>query len=95
MWYTNQQLKLLITARENGSVVGVARIFDLSSCYVTNVIIWKSSNWSIMLGPILFSWDVQGETYHGFLSALQNKLQGAPQSSIILVLTKKLGKWML
>ena len=39
MWYTNQQLKLLITARENGSVVGVARIFDLSSCYVTNVII--------------------------------------------------------
>ena len=45
-----------------------------------------------MLGPILFSWDVQGETYQGFLSALQNKLQGAPQSSIILVLTKKLGK---
>ena len=35
MWYTNQQLKLLITARENGSVVGVARTFDLSSCYVT------------------------------------------------------------
>ena len=95
MWYTNQQLKLLITARENGSVVGVARTFDLSSCYVTNVIIWKSSNWSIMLDPIFFSWDVQGETYQGFLSALQNKLQGAPQSSIILVLTKKLGKWML
>ena len=45
-----------------------------------------------MLGPIFFSWDVQGQTYQGFLSALQNKLQGAPQSSIILVLTKKLGE---
>jgi hypothetical protein len=33
--YTDEQIKLLITAIKNGSVIGVDRTFNLSSCYVT------------------------------------------------------------
>jgi hypothetical protein len=33
--YTDEQIKLLITAIENGSVISVDRTFNLSSCYVT------------------------------------------------------------
>jgi hypothetical protein len=88
--YTDEQIKLLITAIENGSVIGVDRTFNLSSCYVTilcfkntNVIRRNSSNSPIMFGPIFRSWDGQEDTYQRFMSHLQNKLKGIQQSSII------------
>ena len=97
--YTDEQIKLLITAIENGSVIGVDRTFNLSSCYVTvlcfkntNVIRRNSLNSPIMFGPIFLSWDGQEDTYQRFMSHLQNKLKGVQQSSIIFGTDQETGE---
>ena len=97
--YTDEQIKLLITAIENGSVIGVDRTFNLSSCYVTvlcfkniNVIRRNSSNSPIMFGPIFLSWDGQEDTYQRFMSHLQNKLKGVQQSSIMFGTDQETGE---
>ena len=97
--YTDEQIKLLITAIENGSVIGVDRTFNLSSCYVTvlcfkntNVIRRNSSNSPIMFGPIFLSWDGQEDTYQRFMSHLQNKQKGVQQSSIIFGTDQETGE---
>ena len=62
IYYTDEQIKLLITAIENGSDIGVDRTFNVSSCYDTtlcfkntNVIRRNSSNSPIMFSPIFLS----------------------------------------
>jgi hypothetical protein len=37
IYYTDEQIKLLITAIENGSDIGVDRTFNVSSCYDTTL----------------------------------------------------------
>ncbi len=88
--YTDEQLKLLINAIENGNIIGMDRTFNLSSCYLTticfknaNVLSKISSENPIILGPMFLSWDGHEHTYQRFLSHLQIKLKVTDRSKIV------------
>jgi len=88
--YTDLQMTMLKSAIASGTVIGIDRTFNLSSCFLTplcfpnvNLVSTKTSLPPVMLGPMLLHWDGNFDSYHKFTSHLQAKLVDTDQTNLI------------
>ena len=79
--YTDLQMAMLKSAFASGTVIGIDRTVNLSSCFFTplyfpnvNLESKQTSMPPVMLGPMLLHWDGDMDSYHKFTSHLQAKL---------------------
>ena len=80
----------LKSAIASGTVIGIDRTFNLSSCFFTpfcfpnvNLESKQTSMATVMLGPMLLHWDRNMDSYHKFTSHLQAKLANIDQTNLI------------
>ena len=88
--YTDLQMAMLKSAIASGTVIGIDRTFNLSSCFLTplcfpnvNLESKQTSMPPVMLGPMMLHWDGNMDSYHKFTSHLQAKLADIDQTNLI------------
>ena len=88
--YTDLQTAMLKSTIASGTVFGIDRTFNLSSCFLTplcfpnvNLESKRTSMPPVMIGPMLLHWDGNMDAYHKFTSHLQAKLADIEKTNLI------------
>ena len=88
--YTDLQMAVLKSAIVSGTVIGIDRTFNLSSCFLTplcfpnvNLESKRTSMTPVMLGPMLLYWGGNMDSYHKFTSHRHAKLTDIDQTNLI------------